>query len=197
MSVKKPRISAFAKWRRFGWALISPRAWFHMLKRFNYYNYAHVLPLQQIAGSRDCQVSPMATFAHGERIRLGPGVVVGEGCRIWAGPATGSITIGADTRIGPNVLITAASYEYRKGSPLSGESMLEDNVVIGRDVWIGAGAAVLMGSRIGEGAVIGANSVVRGVLPAGVVAAGAPARRIGDRYPEGDRRRETVSRDGI
>jgi acetyltransferase-like isoleucine patch superfamily enzyme len=51
-------------------------------------------------------------------------------------------------------------------------------VVIGDRVWIGCGATVLSGVSIGDGAVVGAASVVTADVPAGVVVAGTPARVI-------------------
>ncbi len=51
-------------------------------------------------------------------------------------------------------------------------------VDIGRRVYVGAGSVVLPGVRIGDGAVIGAGSIVSRDVPAGVVAAGSPARPI-------------------
>lgn len=48
--------------------------------------------------------------------------------------------------------------------------------VIGDDVYLGAGAKILGGIRVGDGAVIGANSVVLIDVPDGATAAGVPAR---------------------
>lgn len=48
-------------------------------------------------------------------------------------------------------------------------SYIEDPVVIGNDVWIGAGAIILRGTTIGDKAVIGAGSIVKGDVPAGSV----------------------------
>ena len=53
-----------------------------------------------------------------------------------------------------------------------------DPVVIEDDVWIGFGAIVLPGVRIGAGSIIGAQAVVTRSVPAGVVAAGNPARVV-------------------
>jgi maltose O-acetyltransferase len=47
---------------------------------------------------------------------------------------------------------------------------------IGRNVWIGGGAIVLLGVSVGDDALIGAGSVVTGDIPAGAVASGNPAR---------------------
>lgn len=181
MPVKKPQLNRTAKLRRFCLAMVSPRAWVQLLKVVNYYHYSHVVPLRQAARSSDCQISPTAAFSYGSRIEIGSRVLIGEGCKVWAGPLAASISIGNDTLLGPNVVITAASYDFRKGSPLSEQPMLESDIEIGKDVWVGAGAVILMGSKIGDGAVVGANSVVRGVIETGAVVAGSPARRIGDR----------------
>jgi len=51
-------------------------------------------------------------------------------------------------------------------------------ILIGRDVWIGRGSCILPGITIGEGAVIGANSVVNKDVPAYAIAAGIPAKVI-------------------
>lgn len=49
-------------------------------------------------------------------------------------------------------------------------------IVIGDNVWIGSNTFILPGVHIGEGSVIGANSVVRDNIPSMVVASGNPAR---------------------
>lgn len=159
--------------------VLDPRAWAHGLKLINFYNYSHVVPLRQLARGSDCRISPTATFAHPTRIRLGARVLVGESCRLWAGPETATITVGDDTMLGPGVLITAATYRFRDGRPINSMAMDEAAITIGHDVWLGAGVIVLLGSRIGDGAVIGAGSVVRGIVPKGAVFAGAPAVQIG------------------
>ena len=51
-------------------------------------------------------------------------------------------------------------------------------VVVEDDVWLGMNVVVLKGCRIGKGTVVAANSVVTRSLPAGVIAAGVPARVI-------------------
>lgn len=65
----------------------------------------------------------------------------------------------------------------------SGELIRNQNntvspVVIGEDVWIAAGAKILKGSVIQDGAIIGAQSVVKGEIPENAVVVGVPARVI-------------------
>jgi len=56
------------------------------------------------------------------------------------------------------------------------EDHVARDVVIGHDVWMGAGALVLPGTRIGDGAVIGAQAVARGTIPPYAVVTGNPGR---------------------
>ena len=56
-------------------------------------------------------------------------------------------------------------------------------VVIGNDVWIGHGAVIMPGLRIGNGAAIGANAVVTRDVAAYTIVAGNPARLLRPRFP--------------
>ena len=51
-------------------------------------------------------------------------------------------------------------------------------IVIKNDAWIGTGAVILPGVEIGEGAIVGANSVVTKNVPDYTVVGGAPAKKI-------------------
>jgi acetyltransferase-like isoleucine patch superfamily enzyme len=51
-------------------------------------------------------------------------------------------------------------------------------VVIGENVWVGDNSVILGPATIGKGAIVAANSVVRGVVPANTIVAGAPAKTI-------------------
>ena len=55
-------------------------------------------------------------------------------------------------------------------------------VVIGHDTWIGQGVVIMPGVRIGNGAVVGSNSVVTRDVPAYTIVAGAPARVLRQRF---------------
>jgi phosphonate metabolism protein (transferase hexapeptide repeat family) len=66
-------------------------------------------------------------------------------------------------------------------------------VAIGHDVWVGHGAVVLPGVRIGNGAVVGANAVVTQDVPAYLIVAGAPAKELRPRFePEIAKRLEAL-----
>lgn len=97
-----------------------------------------------------------------------------------------SITIGSGTLIGSRVIVTDHSHGVYRGEGQSGPDTVPSKrrlhstgvVLIGRNVWIGDGVAVLAGATIGDGAIIGANSVVTGMVPVGTVVVGTPARPV-------------------
>ena len=113
---------------------------------------------------------------------LGPEAVlrIGEGCG-FSGTviaAATSIVIGDSVACGANVTITDTDWHgvqpTRRHEP--GDS---SPVVIEDNVWIGLNVIVLKGVTIGRGSVIAAGSVVTSNIPAEVIAAGAPAKVIG------------------
>jgi acetyltransferase-like isoleucine patch superfamily enzyme len=90
----------------------------------------------------------------------------------------GGIRIGRDGLFGAHVEIFDSDFhdlhpERRK----TGQARVAP-VEIGDNVFVGMGVRILKGATIGSDAVIGAGSVVTGEIPAGVVAAGNPARVV-------------------
>jgi virginiamycin A acetyltransferase len=75
------------------------------------------------------------------------------------------------------------------GLPLEEEAASKGPVEIGHDVWIGAYAHVTSGVIIGNGAVIGANSVVTKDVPSFAIVGGVPARILKYRFGDEVRRR--------
>ncbi len=177
----KLRLSRAQRLWRLLCGVLDLRAWAHLLKIVNYYNHTHVQPLRKLQLGPDPAISPTAGFSYPERIEIGARVRIGTRCVIWAGPGKGRVIIGNDVLFGPEVMITAASYRYNDGAPVTEQASDEADVVIGNDVWLGTRAVVLPGARIGDGAIIGAHSVVRGEIPAMAVAVGSPARVVSQR----------------
>lgn len=64
------------------------------------------------------------------------------------------------------------------------ESIFDENVSIGNDVWIAAGAHVLRGVSVGDGAVIAANAVVTKDVPPYAIVAGVPAKVVKYRFSD-------------
>ena len=177
----KLRLTRSQRFLRLLIATLDPRAWLHLFKIINYYNYTHVVPLRKIRLGRASNISPDAAFSNAERIFIGDRARIGSRCHIWAGPRNGTIRIGDDVLMGPEVMITAATYNYNSGSPVTDQSMRESDVTIGNDVWLATRVIVLPGARIGDGAIVSAGSVVRGEVPPYAIVAGSPASIVGHR----------------
>lgn len=105
------------------------------------------------------------------------------------------VTIGKYCSFAPETLIWESLHRTRRMttyfamSELFGESFRSDitskgPISVGNDVWIGTRAVVLSGVKIGDGAVIGAGSVVTRDIPPYAIAAGSPARVVRMRFPE-------------
>lgn len=90
----------------------------------------------------------------------------------------GNLEIGKYTQIAPCVKVMLGSHEINNMKPISGD------VTIGDKCWIGANVTILPGVKIGDGAVIGANSLVNQDIPPNVIAVGAPAKVLKDRLLE-------------
>jgi maltose O-acetyltransferase len=103
----------------------------------------------------------------GERVFFNFNCVVLDVCRV---------TIGDFTLFGPAVQIYTPMHPFNAGQRRREE--FGKPVTIGSDVWVGGGALILPGVRIGSRAVIGAGSVVARDVPEGVFAAGNPCRVI-------------------
>ncbi len=124
--------------------------------------------------------------------RPGARLIIGRGFGMTGGTicAEESITIGDDVWVGGNTTITDTDFhplllDERLARPLAGATA---PVVIENGVFIGMQSLILKGVTIGAESVIGAGSVVTRDIPAGVIAAGNPARVIralkpGDRSP--------------
>lgn len=178
-AVRKKTLGRTERLARLVLSLVDPRAWLHLAKIVNYYNYSHVAPLREARIGPNPSISPDAVFSNAERINIGARARIGSRCHIWAGPGTGRIEIGNDVLFGPEVILTAATYDYNAGSPVTDQPMREGDIVVGNDVWFATRAVVLPGTRIGDGAVIAAGAVVKGDVPANAIVAGSPAKVVG------------------
>ena len=91
------------------------------------------------------------------------------------------ISIGNHALIAPRCFITDHTHGVSATARIDEQQCVAGPVVIGNDVWLGAGTVVLLGVTIGDGAVVGANSVVTKDVAPMTIVAGAPARLLGKR----------------
>jgi acetyltransferase-like isoleucine patch superfamily enzyme len=118
--------------------------------------------------------------------RFSPRIVIGDRVRVsqWVHiAATHWVEIGDDVLIGSKVTIidhNHGQYSREHSSPQIAPAFRrldsDRRVMIGKKVWLGDGVVATPGSSIGEGAVICANSVVRGSIPPFSLACGIPAK---------------------
>lgn len=131
---------------------------------------------------RRVRLSGKSSFGFAGRGGAPPELIVGDG--VFIGHQCG-FNIGRSVRIGDHCLLAGGvrvydmdghpldAAERRRGQPTPPAGIRP--VVIGDDVWIGAGAFILKGVVIGDRSIVAAGSVVTRPVPADVVVAGNPA----------------------
>jgi maltose O-acetyltransferase len=123
---------------------------------------------------RDVFIEPPFFCDYGSNITLGDGVYMNFNCVILD---CAPVTIADNVLLGPAAQIYAAHHPVEPEARAAGRE-LATPIVVEENVWIGGGAIICPGVRIGCNTTIGAGSVVTRDVPAGVVAAGNPCRVI-------------------
>jgi maltose O-acetyltransferase len=122
--------------------------------------------------SRSCRIDWTCEIKYAENIQLGERVIVGPYCTLGG---LSKITIGDDVRLSKNVMLETAGLSFRDGLPYK---HIGRPIVLERGVWVGAGAVILGGVRIGERSIIGAGAVITRDIDAESIVVGAPNRTI-------------------
>ena len=129
------------------------------------------------------------------RMRFGRFVWIGDGTKIRC--HEGEVIIGDKTVLGQECTISAYKHvrigeqcviadramfiDFDHGSveverPIRQQGIYKRDVEVGSNVWVGYGACILRGVRVGDNSIIGTNSVVTRDVPANAVVGGVPAR---------------------
>ncbi|WNZ27676.1 acyltransferase [Leptolyngbya sp. NK1-12] len=106
----------------------------------------------------------------GAHLEIGDYSFINEGVRIWAST---QVVIGSYAKIGDRVTIYDTDLHE-----ITPNEWRYASVHIGSNVWIGTGAVILPGVKIGNHSVVGAGSIVTKEIPERCIAAGVPARII-------------------
>lgn len=134
-------------------------------------------------------------------ISIADHVVVKEGVRICACNAKAKINIGKNTTVGfhnfifaserieigddcliaPFVYIVDSNHQINRNEKINTQPNQTAPIVIGNDVWIASHVTILKGVKIGDGAVIAANSMVNRDVEPYTIVGGSPAKPIGKR----------------
>ncbi|MDA0638177.1 acyltransferase [Nonomuraea sp. MCN248] len=132
--------------------------------------------------SLSCGMWPGADLGPDSILRIGASCSIGRGTHIVAHQ---SIDVGDDVFTGPYVYITDQNHVYDDPDvPIGRQWPRNSPVSIGSGSWLGAGAIVLPGTRLGRQCVVAGGAVVRGEFPDHSVVAGVPAKLVRSYDPD-------------
>jgi acetyltransferase-like isoleucine patch superfamily enzyme len=162
--------------------IIFSKIFWHQLKQviglFFSHNVWSIMHLGELG--QGTVIRPSASLTNPQNIFLGKHDHINRNSYLWAG-ANSKIKIGDNFVCGPGIFITSDNHGIKKNQLIWEQVGVEKDVVIGKDVWIGAYGIVLPGVTIGDGAVIAAGSVVTKDVAPYTIVAGVPAKEIGCR----------------
>lgn len=114
---------------------------------------------------------------------IGDKLIIGKFCQIGAGVEF--VMNGANHQM--NAVSTYPFYifgSWDQSAPSKEDLPLKGDTVVGNDVWIGQNSTILPGVHIGNGAIIGLNSVVTRDVPPYTIVAGNPAKTVRKRFDD-------------
>jgi acetyltransferase-like isoleucine patch superfamily enzyme len=156
-------------------------AYYYLRYRCLVSRHARVQLSSRISCGRGTVVKPFAVIqTQGGRITIGRDSAISSFDHISTGLK--DLVIGDHVRIAPSVTILGGSRNFELRDVLIvDQGSYHEGLTIGHDVLIGANTVILPGCHIGDGAVIGAGSVVNRAVPPYAIVAGVPARVLGER----------------
>ncbi len=127
-----------------------------------------------------CELKRGAILAtYGGEIVMGNYCSVNSYSILYGGGGGPGLKIGNYVRIAAHTVIIPMNHKYDNPDiPICQQGLSQDGIVIGNDVWIGAGVKILDGVTIGDGAIIGAGAVVTEKVPPYSISYGVPARVV-------------------
>lgn len=155
--------------------------------------------LQRIRSSEDKVTILGKTHIYASNVKIGKNVTIYPNVMFWGDGEIiigDNVEIGKDTIIfskkkvvlGDNTLVAAQCYIIdsnhgtKKNELIRNQNLENKNgIIIGNDVWIGAGSKIIKGARIHDGAIIGAMSLVNSNINDNCIAVGIPARIVKER----------------
>lgn len=165
-------------------------------RRFRHTNMPHIIgPFNNLWGAEYIELGKNVVFGknivltaiyklNGQffspKINIGEGSRIGDFCHLTA---INGIELGKCVLLGRFVLITdnshgVTSFDDMQIDPSIRKIVSKGPVVIGNNVWIGDKCTILPGVRIGDGAIVAANTVVTKDVPSYCVVAGKPAKVV-------------------
>lgn len=120
-------------------------------------------------------IYPDVTFWGDGDIEIGDYCAIGMGTVIYASEL-GGVTIGSHTHIAGQCYIIDMDHGTQAEILIEKQENSVEKIEIGGDVWVSAGVKILKGSILHDHCVVGASSVVKGVIPENGIAIGVPAK---------------------
>lgn len=137
--------------------------------------YAALKTLAESVGD-NVSVHPGVYILNPQKLKIGSNVSFHPMCYV---EARGGITIGSDVSIAHGVTILSETHNFEDTQKkINDQGLRMCPSKIGDNVWIGAKATILGGVTVGDGAVVGAGSVVTRDVPENAVSVGVPAKMI-------------------
>ncbi len=134
---------------------------------------------KHLSASKNVDIMKRTKIYNRDKINFGEYVYVGPDCEFMG---AGGIKIGSNVIFGPRVYIWSENHNYKSNIMVPYDTQLiEKPIEIGDNVWCGYNVNITPGSKIGEGAIIGMGTVVRGEIPPLAIVVGNPGEIVGYR----------------
>lgn len=134
-------------------------------------------------GDNCCITDGTCLIKDGGKLKIGSNFTMDKKCEFTIGTRT-TVIIGEDCMFSRHIFLQShdghSIFDVRTGENINSTAEMQKNtkIVIGNHVWIGLRSTILYNTEIGDGSIIGACSLVKGVIPNNCIAAGNPAKVI-------------------
>ncbi len=152
-----------------------------ILLSYGYFIHDQVLGIARIHAQEHSRIHPTASIRNPHNVYLGRNSHINRYCCIWAGEHS-RIQLGDNLLMGPGVMMFAVNHGTEEGILMMLQSRREADIVVGDDVWMGAGAIILAGVHIADGCIVAAGAVVtKSISEENTILGGVPAKVVARR----------------
>jgi len=126
---------------------------------------------------RNVQIKDGVTFKYPSEIEIGDNAKIGEYCYFVG---KGGLRLGNNILMGAGTKIITSNHNFEDtGASMFDQGLSFQPIEIGNDIWFGFDCKIFGNTKISDGVIVGANSVVKNMeVPSYVIVAGTPAKII-------------------